>query len=97
VAVPLTGVDPTKPRIGVITMIAQILMLAQIIILAQVATYGWVQILIFLIVACGIIGVALVAFRSTGVGIPDWVVKIFWIVAVVVIAVMAIRFLTGMM
>ncbi len=65
-------------------------------ILAQIAGYGLIQWVIVAIVLAGIIGIAMVVVRQTGIGVPDWVFQILWIVLVVVVAVVAIRFLAGM-
>ncbi len=65
-------------------------MLAQI---RAVPSWGIGEILIAIIVigaCCGIVWVALNAF---GVAIPPWVVRIFWIVVVAVVAIAAIRFI----
>ncbi len=65
-------------------------------ILAQIAGYGLIQWVIVAVVLAGIIGIAMVVVRQTGIGVPDWVFQILWIVLVVVVAVVAIRFLAGM-
>jgi uncharacterized protein (DUF983 family) len=54
-----------------------------------------IQIIIAAIVLAGVIGIALIAIRQAGLNIPSWVIQIFWIVVVVVVAVFAIRFLMG--
>lgn len=57
-------------------------------------TFG--NIVIAVIVIAGIIGIALVACRVAGIVIPNWVWQILGIVAVVVIAVIAIKFLLSL-
>lgn len=53
--------------------------------------------LIVLIVVIGAIAIAYVAARAMGVAIPDWVIKILWIIGIVVVAVVAIRFLATLL
>ncbi len=65
-------------------------------IIAQVASYTLIHWIIVAIVIAGIIGIALVVIRQTGIVIPDWVITIFWIVLVVVVAIVAIKFLAGL-
>ncbi len=65
-------------------------------ILAQVASYTLIHWIIVAIVVAGIIGIALVVIRQTGIVIPDWVITIFWIVLVVAVAIVAIKFLAGL-
>ena len=49
-------------------------------------------VLIAVVVIAAAIGIVLIAVRKFGVVIPDWVVAIFWICLVAVVAVFAIRF-----
>lgn len=66
-------------------------------ILAQIAgSYTLIQWIIIAIVLAGIIGIALVVIRQAGITLPSWVVQILWIVLLVVVAVIAIKFLAGM-
>lgn len=51
------------------------------------------SLLVFLVIVVGCFAVAFVACRAMGVEIPDWVIKIGWIILIVVVAVVAIRFL----
>lgn len=54
-----------------------------------------VQLIITAIVLAGVIGIALIVIRQAGLNIPQWVIQIFIIVAVVVVGVFAIRILLG--
>jgi hypothetical protein len=54
-----------------------------------------IQLIITAIVLAGVIGIAIIAIRAAGLNIPPWVIQIFWIVVIVVVAVFAIRFLMG--
>jgi hypothetical protein len=65
-------------------------------VIAQIsAGYSLIHLVILAIIVCAVVGIALVAIRASGVSIPDWAVRIFWIVVVAVIAILAIRFLVG--
>ncbi len=57
--------------------------------------YSLVQILIAIIVIGAVIGITYVALQQFGISIPSFVVKIFWIVVVAVVAILAIKFLVG--
>jgi hypothetical protein len=59
--------------------------------------YSLVQLIIMAIVIAGIVGIAMIVIRQAGISIPGWIINIFWIVLVVVVAVVAIKFLAGMM
>jgi uncharacterized protein (DUF983 family) len=67
------------------------------VIIAQVVGGGYslVQLIVFVIVLCGVIGIAAVVIRQTGVAIPAWIITVFWICVAVVVGVFAIRFLMG--
>ena len=54
---------------------------------------GWsiIQILTAVIVIAAVAAIVSVAVRAMGVAIPDWVVKILWIVAIAFVALIAIR------
>lgn len=65
--------------------------------LAQALFPGWsigsVFILVIVIAACiAITGVALKYFNIT---VPSWATSIFWIIVVAAVAILAIRFVTG--
>lgn len=61
------------------------------------AMWGWAEFLIFLIVLCGVFAVAKIVLTQVfQVQIPDWIVRIFWIVLAVFVAVFAIRLLLAM-
>lgn len=66
-------------------------------ILAQVAALTLVHWIIIAIVVAGVIGIAIVVFRQAGISVPAWAVQIFWIVAVVVVAILAIKFILTML
>jgi hypothetical protein len=67
-------------------------------ILAQ-AGVAWSigQLMIVIIVVAAVIGIAMIAVRASGIAIPSWVTQIVWIVIVVFVAVLAIKFLIGNM
>lgn len=58
---------------------------------------GLIQLLIVAVVIAGCVGIAIVAARAAGIAIPQWFITILLIIAAVVVAVMAIRFLAGLL
>ncbi len=65
-------------------------------LLAQIVGWSLGQIIIAVIVVAACIGILVVACKQFGVAIPDWAIKIFWIVVVACVAIVAIRFLLTM-
>lgn len=61
------------------------------------AIAGIPQMLIYFIVIAGCIGIALVILKVSEIQIPAWAWKIFWIVLVVIVGVVAIKFLASML
>lgn len=55
---------------------------------------GHIAIAIVVIAAC--VALVYVALRQFGVAIPAWVVQVFWILAVALVVVFAIRLLLGL-
>jgi hypothetical protein len=53
-----------------------------------------VHLAILIIVILGVIGIAYVVAQESGIGIPPFIVRIFWIVLAVVIGVVAITFIS---
>ncbi len=66
------------------------------ILAQQLASFDLIHWVLVAIVVCGIIGIALIAARQSGIEIPGWVWQILGIILVVVVAVVAIKFLAGM-
>jgi len=62
-------------------------MIAQVI----VGGYSIVNLLILAIVVAAVIGITVIIVRQMGVPIPDWIVKIFWIVVAVLVGIFAIK------
>lgn len=60
------------------------------IVFAQAASVGYWAIM--LVVICGIIGIAMVVIRQSGIAIPGFIVTIFWIILAVFLGVAAIKF-----
>lgn len=60
--------------------------------------WGWTigEVLIAIVILAACIGIVYVALRQFGIAIPGWVVQIFWIVVVAVVAVVAIKFLLSL-
>jgi uncharacterized protein (DUF983 family) len=71
--------------------------MSSLVILAQAGALGSLgHYLIVAIVACAIVGIALIAARQAGVVVPPFVSTILWIVLAAAIAVVAIRALLGL-
>ncbi len=69
-----------------------------VIPLAQFAVPGSIlYYLIIVIVIAAVIGIVFVALRQFGVSIPPWAVQIFWICVVAVVAIIAIKFVIGLL
>ncbi len=66
-------------------------------ILAQIAEYTLIHWVLVAIVIAGVIGIMLVVVRQAGIDIPGWIIQILWIVLAVVVAVVAIKFLAGLL
>ena len=65
--------------------------------IAQLAGgYSLIQVVIFLIIICGVLGVLFIVMRQTGVNIPQWVWAIAGIVVLCFVAILAIRLLASM-
>ena len=58
-------------------------------VLGQVASLAHLVILV--IVVAGILGIALIVLRQSGISIPPFIVSIGWIIIAVLLGVMAIR------
>lgn len=57
-----------------------------------------ISLLIAFIVVAGICAIAYIIVKyALGIVIPDWVVKIAWIIVAVFVGVIAIRFLAGLL
>ena len=57
------------------------------------STFSIGEIAIWIVIVAAIVAVVYVALDKFGITIPDWVVKIFWILVVAFVIVMAIRLL----
>ncbi len=62
----------------------------------SVHAWGLVDWLIFIVIAAACIGITYMALQYFGVTIPDIAVRIFWIVVVAVLAILAIRFVASL-
>jgi hypothetical protein len=56
-----------------------------------VRTWGFGELLIAIVIVAACIGIVIVAVRACGLAIPQWVVQIFWIVLIAVVAIAALR------
>ncbi len=59
---------------------------------------GWslIEVVVAIIIIAAVIAVMYIALRQFGVGIPPWVIQIFWVVVVAFVAIFAIRLLMSM-
>lgn len=57
------------------------------------SAWGIADFLVLIVLLGAAIAITYVALNYFGVAIPDWVIKIFWIVVVAAVAIFAIRFL----
>ena len=59
------------------------------------AGWGLVDILIVIVIVAACVALVYVALRQFGIGIPPWVIQVFWIVVVTIVVILAIRFVAG--
>ena len=60
------------------------------------SAFGIVQWVILAIVICGVVGIALIAAKHSGIDIPPYVKPIVWIVVLCVVAIVAIKIIASM-
>ena len=53
-----------------------------------IATYA-----IWLIILFAVVAIVYIAARAMGIQIPDWVMKVFWVVVIAAVCIMAIKIL----
>lgn len=61
-----------------------------------IATWSLIDIIIAIVIVAACVAIMYVALRQFGVSIPQWVITIFWIVVVAIVAIFAIRFIAGL-
>lgn len=64
--------------------------------LLAIGGYSIIQLIVVAIILAGAFGILFIVLRQTGVAIPPWAIQIFWIVLVVVVAVIAVKFIAGL-
>jgi hypothetical protein len=65
---------------------------------APIATWGLVEWAIFIIVICAVIAVVyIVVTQVFKVTIPGWLIQILWVCLGALVAILAIRFLIGLL
>ncbi len=69
------------------------LLLAQ---MQQIRSWGIAEIAIAIVIIAAIVALVYVALRQFGVGIPQWVQTVFWIIVVAFVIIFAIRLVAGM-
>ena len=63
----------------------------------RLSELSMIQWAILIVVIAGIVGIVLVCLRQFGIQIPDFIVKILWIILCVVVGVLAIKFVASML
>ncbi len=61
-----------------------------------VAGWGFIDLLILIVIVGACVALMYVALRQFGVAIPAWVVQCFWIVVVAFVVIFCIRLIAGM-
>lgn len=59
-------------------------------------TWGFVDFLVLIVIIAACVAIMYVALKQFGVGIPQWVVQIFWICIIACVAIFAIRFVASL-
>ncbi len=79
-------------------ILATISLLAQQQIVFPHGGGGWGigQIAIAIVIIAAVVALVYVALNQFGVGIPAWVIKIFWILVVAFVVILAIRLVLSM-
>jgi len=58
--------------------------------------YTLVEIAIAVVIVAAVVALVYVALQQFGIGVPEWVKKVFWIVVVAVVVILAIKLVAGM-
>ncbi|CEF48303.1 unnamed protein product [uncultured bacterium] len=61
-----------------------------------IAGMSLVQLLVLIIVVGGAIAITYIILQQMGIAIPDWLVRIFWVIVAVVIGIFAIQFVMSL-
>jgi hypothetical protein len=64
-------------------------------IVTTTRSWGLAEFAIAVVVGAGIIALVVVAIRKLNITIPDWLIHVFWIVAVVIVIVVAIKLIAS--
>lgn len=68
------------------------------LLLAQaIAGMSILKMIIIVIVIAAAIGIMLVALKQFGVQLPPWLMTIFWIVVVAIVAIFAVKLVWGLL
>jgi hypothetical protein len=62
----------------------------------MIAGFSLVQLAILIVVIAAVCALVYIALRQFGVGIPAWVVQVFWIIAVAFVVILAIKLVASM-
>lgn len=61
-----------------------------------IAGYSLAQLAIIVVVVAAVVALVYVALRQFGIGIPPWVIQVFWILVVAFVVVVAIKLVASM-
>lgn len=64
--------------------------------LAFIGTLSIAQIAIAAIIIAGVIAIAYIAMKALGVQPPSWVIQVLWVLLIVVVCVLAVKFLVSL-
>lgn len=64
--------------------------------IAAVWGYSIAEIAIFIVVVAAIVALVYIALRQFGLGIPEWVKQVFWVLVVAFVVIIAIKLLVSM-
>lgn len=56
---------------------------------------GLVNLAITIVIVAAVAAIVFIACRAMGVGIPGWVIQVFWVLVIAVVCIAAIRFLVS--
>lgn len=59
-------------------------------------SWGIGELLIALVIICGAVAIAVIALRKLNIPVPEWFKQMLWVVVIVVVAVVLIRFVLSL-
>lgn len=71
-------------------------MFADIVVQRGFWGVSFAEVAIWIVVIAAIVALVYIALRQFGVGIPAWVVQVFWVVVCAVVVILAIKFVASL-